>query len=192
MKQNLDEVHHGPKRVWEFILSCTPCPSLAWPAKLFLTASKLVSTSCSHDTLRLCVLSLNSRLSLCQLEILLLQNETWLRKKNNNSLSPFSSCISSQPAVGLPLWSQLLIWSHLQFRPVGSSSGVWLRRIAVSHLSTALLWAREQRFLILTASSGLAEVRPKQNYEIFQGLWVWPSHPLWPSSSSCKPCRHIM
>lgn len=88
IKQTLNEVKHGLKRVWECIPPCALCPSLAWTAKLFLTASKHVWTSCSHDTLKLFAFSVNSWLTLCQLEIVLPRKLSMTQKQN--SLSPLS------------------------------------------------------------------------------------------------------
>lgn len=100
------------------------------------------------------------------------------KKKNKTqktSLSLFPNHIPAQPVLWLHMWSQCLIWSCLLLRQVGWPSGVSPRLIAVSQLSTASFWARGQPFLTLNASSGLAEVRPKPNSEIHQGLWVLPS-----------------
>ena len=94
------------------------------------------------------------------------------KTKKPNSFLPSQVHISAQPVLWLPMWPQLLIWSCLPLRPGWPSPGVSRRLIAVFHLSIASFWARGQHFLTPTASSGLAEVRPKPDYEIFQGLWV--------------------
>lgn len=79
---------------------CLLCPSLAQTAKLFLTASKHVLTSCSHDTLGLFAFSVNSWLTLCQLEIVLPRKLSMTQTQN--SLSPFPSHISAQPVLWQP------------------------------------------------------------------------------------------
>lgn len=133
IKQTLNEVKHWPKRVWECIPPCALCPSLAWTAKLFLTASKHVLTSCSHDTLGLFAFSVNSWLTLCQLEIMLPRKLSMTQKQN--SLSPFPSLVSAQPVLWRPTGAQGLYSSSAI-----EACWVFLRSLSGSVLFPISLW----------------------------------------------------
>lgn len=143
MKQAVNGVKFEPERVWEFILPCAPCPSLAHTAKLFLTASKLVLTSCSHDTLRLFYFSADSWLSLWQLEILPPQLHMTQKPKSLPPLPthdctacPLTVHVSAIKACRIFLWS--LSAAHYYFPPLHSL--VLCQRAAISH-PRCLLWA---------------------------------------------------
>ena len=171
------------QREFENLFLLVPyAPPLAWTAKLFLTASKHVLTSCSHDILKFFAFSVNSWLTLCQLEI---YAATKIEYDSKTKLPLFLSkshlctaCPSIAHRIGAPpvfvcCWGLLCL-------PQES-----LRLSAVSHLSTALSWIRAWQFLSLSPlciqKLGLSQITSSS-----KAFESWPSHPLWHSSSSWK------